>query len=199
MEELLKIINNIRGIIQVGANSGQEIPLFKKYTNKIILFEPLKSLCDELRENHKDVVVFDCALGSIESEEDFYVASNNGESSSLLQPLNHTVFYPSIKFLDPIKVEVKRFDSIAKEANIKVNEYNVLITDTQGYDVEVLKGFGDYIINFDLIISEYINSTLYRNDGKLDDMVTHLASYGFKLKDTCDETLGSGNAIFLKQ
>jgi len=195
-----KFFNNIEinGIIQVGANSGQEVPFFEEYTNNIILIEPIKNLANFLKNTYPNYLIINCALGSSNSEMEFHLASNNGESSSLLKPINHINYYPDIKFEDRISIKVNRFDFLVNEMNIDIKTYNVLVTDTQGYDLEVIKGFGDYITNFNLIIAEYINSNLYENDNCLEDISNYLNSCGFNFIEKYGENLGSGNAVFIK-
>jgi hypothetical protein len=198
MINYFKLISNIKGIIQVGANSGQELSLLKSVSNNIILIEPIPELAENLKNNNPDCLVIPCALGSQNSEMDFLISSNQGESSSLLKPLNHTKFYPDINFNRSIKISVKTFESIINEYNLNINNFNVLLSDTQGYDLEVIKGFNSNIYNFDLIIVEYINSKLYENDSSLIDIENYLIHFGFKLMEVFDENLGAGNAVFIK-
>jgi FkbM family methyltransferase len=198
---MIKYINNvqnIKGIIQIGANSGQEVGLFKKFTNNIILIEPIFQLANYLNQTHPDCLVIPCGLGSTNSMMDLYLASNGGESSSVLKPLNHPVYYPDIIFDQSIEIPVRTFESLVDEFNINMNSFNILVSDAQGYDLEAIKGFGSYITNFELIIAEYINSNLYENEASLKDMINYFTPLNFELIDTFDENLGAGNAVFKK-
>jgi len=184
MTEYFNQISTIKGIIQVGANLGQEIGLFKNYTNNIILIEPIPQLAHYLSQSHPDYLVIPCALGSVNTKMDLHLASNNGESSSLLKPLNHTVYYPDITFGQSIEVPVRTFSSL-------IDDYKI--------DLEAIKGFGSYIQKIDLIIAEYINSNLYENDASLEDMSNYLIPLGFELVNTFSENLGAGNAVFKRK
>ena len=166
---------------------SQEVELFKKFTNNVILIEPIPQLAHYLNQTHPDCLVLPYGLGSTNSEMDFYLASNNGASSSLLKPLNHTLFYPDIKFESSIKIPVRTFKSLISELDINIDSFNVLISDAQGYDLEAIKGFENYINNFNLIVAEYINSSLYENDGNLNNMVEYLTSFEFNLIETYDK------------
>jgi len=198
MIKYINNIQNIKGIIQIGANSGQEVGLFKKFTNNIILIEPIFQLANYLNQTHPDCLVIPCGLGSTNSMMDLYLASNGGESSSVLKPLNHPVYYPDIIFDQSIKIPVRTFESLVDEFNINMNSFNILVSDAQGYDLEAIKGFGSYITNFELIIAEYINSNLYENEASLKDMINYFTPLNFELIDTFDENLGAGNAVFKK-
>lgn len=194
----LKRVKKIKGIIQVGANNGQEVLLFQRFSKKLILFEPIPKLVAELRQKYSGVQVFAIALGFSDGEMSLFLASNNGESSSLLPPTGHKILYPGITFKEQIQVPVRKFSTLVKEQKIQVSEFNVLVTDTQGYDLEVLKGFESHILNMDLIILEYINSNLYENDSNLIAIQEYLQSFNFNLIETFDENSGAGNAVFGK-
>ena len=65
-----KILNSnqekIDGIIQVGANIGQELKILNKYSENIYLFEPLTEAFDLLAKNiskYSNIHIFKCALG----------------------------------------------------------------------------------------------------------------------------------------
>jgi len=188
MKKYLDMVN-VKGIIQVGANTGQEVPILEKYTQNIMLIEVHPHLVNNLKLKFPNYIVIETALGNENTERDFYLASN-GESSSLLKPNKHLDFYPTIKFNDTMKVKVQRFEDLG----IDISSYNVLLTDTQGVDLDVLKGFGNLINNIDLIISEYINTELYEGNQGLNLFKEYLKD--FELIETCDENLGAGNAIF---
>lgn len=188
MKKYLEMIN-VKGIIQVGACNGQEIPLIENFTKNIMLIEPHPHLANFLKSRYPKYKVIETALGNENTERDFYTASN-GESSSLLKPFEHIKFHPTITFNDIIKVKVQRF----KDMKIDISNFNVLLTDTQGTDLDVLKGFGDLINNMDLIISEYINSELYYGNQGLKLFIEYLKD--FELIETFDENNGAGNAVF---
>ena len=66
----------------------------------------------------------------------FYSHQNDGQSSSLLKPDLHIKVQPQIEFKEKIKVTVKRFE------DLNINDADFLIMDVQGFELEVLKGFG---------------------------------------------------------
>ena len=193
---LEEIKNNIeiKGIIQVGANTGQEVNQFKTLTNNIILFEPIPENYNFLKNKFSDCLIFGCALGEENTNKPLLLASNNGESSSFLKPLNHLLAHPSIHFNNSIDVDIKRFDSL----EIDIEKYNVLISDTQGYELKVLSGFGDSLLKLDAIIVEYINIDLYENDAKLEQITEYLKQYNFYLYKTDNDPQTVGNVLYLK-
>lgn len=193
--EVLEKIKNIKGIIQVGANTGQESNLFRKYTKNVICFEPIKKVFDILKNNNPDFICYNFALGDKNEMKKMYIASNNGESSSFLKPLDHLKEFTSIQFNNIEEMEIKRFDSL----NIKIDDYNVLISDTQGYEVQSLTGFGSLIKNFDYIYTEYINSNQYESNSTLKKIQNYLKEYGFEVDSIYPEISNTwGNVLFKK-
>lgn len=194
----LEIINQnhkIKGIIQVGANTGQECFLFRNYTNNIICFEPLKKQFDYLKVNNPDIICYNIALGDVNETKEMYIASNNGESSSFLKPLNHLNEFTHIHFQKSNEeFEIKRFDSL----DINLENHNILVSDTQGYELNVFKGFGDKLNEIDSIYVEYINSSQYEGDSSLNEIEKYLGQYGFKLLQIYKQSENWGNVIFIK-
>ena len=78
----------INGIIHVGAHSGQEVLKYKAYDKKIILFEPQKSVYEELLKNVaslEEVICYNIGLGSIKKRSTLFKSNENeGKSSSVL-------------------------------------------------------------------------------------------------------------------
>jgi FkbM family methyltransferase len=133
-------------IFQVGASYGQELDYFNYSRVKTcICFEPVPSVFEELDKKTKlyGWTAFNKALGQQKCVKRFYLASNLGISSSLLKPGTHTDTYPHVTFNDSIEVEVEEgSDYVRRFRSAMVAGSNpVLFLDTQGYELEVLKGF----------------------------------------------------------
>lgn len=72
--------------------------------------------------------------------------------------------------------EVRRADEYIKNNTIK--EIDFLKIDTEGYEFNVLKGFGDELKIINCIQFEY-GGTYIDSGDKLKDVIEHLARYGF--------------------
>lgn len=200
MIEHLKKLNKIDGVIQVGANYGQEVNELKKFTKNIILIEPVPEIAKFLSEKFPDCKIFEYGIGSDDFKTTLYKSSNQGASSSILKPENVLNMYPWISFNESIEIEVKKIETLILNDQIDINNYNVLISDTQGYELHVLKGCGKYINKFDIIIVEFIDCNLYQNDASLENIKNYLSEFGFELLDLYDgengRKIGHGDAIF---
>lgn len=197
MKEIFNLITkyiNIKGIIQAGANVGQECNLFKTYTQNIVCFEPVPNVYNILKRDHPNVESHNLGLGDKNEKLKMYVASNNGESSSFIKPLNHLKYY-NITFNEEIESEIVRFDSL----DYNMDNYNVIVSDTQGYEVKVLLGFGDRLKFIDSVIIEFINSELYEGDASLEDITNYVNKFDFKLIHTTPINNGAGVAVYIKK
>lgn len=199
---LNKIIQNtgikITGVIHVGGHHGQEADLY--YNNSIKeahFFEPqetpfqiLKNKCDSLGYRSYNV-----ALGSTEQVLEMYVEEvNEGQSSSLLEPVAHLQEYPNIVFTKKVQVPVKTLDSY------NIQSCNYLNLDVQGYELEVLKGAVNSFKNIDIIYTEVSNIEFYKNNPRVEDLVNFLNTYKYILLkiDWFTAYPGLGEAVFIK-
>lgn len=169
-----KIIN----LAQVGAHFGQEIELFKKYEIKnIYLFEPNLKAIDVLKNKilkKSNFHLFPIALGNQNLIKKMYLSDNNdGQSSSFLEPQLHKKLQPNIEFSKNIDVEVKKFSSLG------LKNVNFLIMDVQGYELEVLKGFDNYINVLDYIFTEVNRDYLYKDNVLINELDEFLKKNGF--------------------
>ena len=123
-----------------------------------------------------------------------HIASNNGESSSFLKPLNHINEFRYIAFNSTQDLEIKRFDSL----ELDISEFNVLVSDTQGYEIQVLKGFGNLLEGIDAIYVEYIDGEFYEGDSNLQSITEYLKEHNFELSVKLAESPTWGNALYTK-
>lgn len=123
-------------VFDCGANSGD---LFLKLNGMIssdnyYAFEPNPADCDVLRMNaHGAKNVFNLALGNVDSEQTFFIATSGGDSS-LIQPKTYD---------HKVTVRVMRLDSFIVER--KIDSIKLLKLEAEGFEPEILEGLGDMI------------------------------------------------------
>ena len=157
-KKLDNFLNNykkdIQKIVQVGAHFGQEIPIFEKYNIKeVFLFEPNEVAVSTLRRKIENISpktfikIYPFALGSENKiVEMYYSEENEGQSSSILEPQLRKVVQPRIKFNKKVSVTVRRFE------DLEIDNTDFLIMDVQGFELEVLKGFGRKLESLQFIL-----------------------------------------------
>lgn len=202
VHEYLKKIGDSKGLIYVGANTGQEIPLLKPLAEKIYAFEAISapSVWGRLiTHTDNQVSCFNYALSDEEGQFEIYLASNNYESSSLFKPGTHVSEFPHVQFSStPITVQTRRLDTFGF-----IKDCDTIIMDVQGAELKVLNGLSDYS-NIKLIILEFVSKDLYIGSCTFDELYNKLIDENFKYMEafdvyqSSDNSVFAGNAVFLK-
>lgn len=198
----MKYVQLSKGLIYVGANTGQEIPLCRTLTEKIYAFEAISDVSvwgKLITHTDSQVSCYNYALSDEEGEFEIYPSSNNYESSSLFKPGTHVTEFPHVQFsLNPITVRAKKLDSFEF-----VKDCDTIIMDVQGAELKVLNGLSDYS-NFKLIVLEFVSKDLYIGSCTFDDILNKLTSENFTYMEafdvyqSADASVFAGNAVFLK-
>jgi FkbM family methyltransferase len=149
--------DQINTVIHIGAHKGEEIPFYDSLNlDKVYLVEPIHEFHSILKSKTNSLSNFELlpiALGRKNSFQKFYQAKNEDSgSSSLLQPR------PSdIDFHDSKNVEVKKFSTL------NLDTIDMAVIDTQGYEIEVIEGFEEKVLDFKFLIIEFANYEGYLN------------------------------------
>jgi FkbM family methyltransferase len=146
-------INNVKITFEVGARYGEESIQLKKILKNSIIhsFECNPKTVDTCKLNLKSVnnIIFNnFGLGDKEEHLPFYsYTKNNDGASSLLKRIDFdkTQIYTG-------NIKIKTLENYVKENNIQ--RIDVLCMDVQGYELNVLKGAGDFIKKINYIIME---------------------------------------------
>tara|TARA_Y100000389_G_C17460902_1_gene521635 strand:+ start:1728 stop:2405 length:678 start_codon:yes stop_codon:yes gene_type:complete len=152
---------------------GEEIPLYQTYDlENVYLVEPIKSCEKIIQEKVKELgnfTSFNIALGSNDSISKLYVADGEDSgSSSLLAPRESEITFSNLE-----EITVKKFTSLGLE-NI-----DMVVIDTQGYELEVLKGFESYINAIPCFIIEFANYEGYLKQPVYKDLNLFMRKKGF--------------------
>ena len=144
-------ISKIDSLIHIGGHKGEEIEEYKLLNLKNVIYvEPIKKFAKEIEnkiQNLENFSVLAIGLGSEDKEDEINIAEDNHSGSS-------SIFSPrpsSIEFVKKEKIIIKKFSSL------DLPELDLAIIDTQGYELEVLKGFEEKINDFKFLIVEFSN------------------------------------------
>jgi len=198
LQNILKNNPEITGVCHVGANRGQEYKCYKKFGLNIVFFEPLPDVFAVLEKSCPDATNINKALGPNEAIVMMHVASNDGQSSSILKPSGCLRVFPGIKFEKRIMVQQDTLDNY--EAEILRQKTNLLVLDVQGYELEVLKGAKNTLKYFKFILSEINTIPLYVGSPVSEDIDKFLGNYRMTSKEMDDDSDGIwGNALYIKK
>ena len=178
----------------IGANEGiYSIPHAKNEHNTfVVAFEPIPKLVNHMRElsSHlNNILIVDSAVADFNGTSKFNISppSQYGDysCSSLLEFSNKSqTDWPGrtdFKKIDEIEVSVIRLDSMIIE--YKVSKIDYLKIDTQGSDLKVLKGLGEFIsiVKAGTMEAAAKESILYNGQNTQEESIQFLESNGFEI------------------
>lgn len=212
--EIIKALNvppltlpPVTGVLQVGSSIGQELDYFLAHgVTHGAFIEPLDGPFAILRHRcaaSDGFLPIQALCGSRDGAEvQFHVALNNGESSSILAPKTHLVHYPEVQF--PITMMLNMFTldrifgAVTQQRPDIAERINLLFMDVQGAELEVLKGANGVLNRVDYIYTEVSLGGGYEGAATLEDVITALRLYGFRLHEVAIGETGWGNAMFIR-
>ncbi len=173
-------------ILDVGANEGQSIARFKKTFPSSVIhsFEPGRAAFQRLSEQaqaYTGVHLWNCAVGAAPGEQVLFENTNTDMNSFL--PLS-SAGWGQVKGESLVKMTT--IDDFLKTNGIQ--RVDILKSDTQGYDYEVLKGAEETIRanKIGLIYFEFIFSDMYETLPPFDRVFRHLIDRNFALVSMYD-------------
>ncbi len=174
-------------VIDAGANVGQFAQNLRSfYTGEIISFEPVTDIFMKLKNiAHCDLKwhIYNVALGS-ENKKVMVNILEESSLSSILKPNNYSVkrFGNDARIKQREEVKLVRLDSLLKDLVENVEHRRIFLKmDTQGYDLEVLKGsigIKDYIV---AIQSEISLMPIYEGMPHWEESLSFYEGLGFKI------------------
>ena len=184
-----------RILFDIGANWGTDsLDQTRHNLNTITYaFEPTPELAQHLREKSQDFKdryhLYEMAVSDFDGAAKFNIADTPGYDwgcSSLNDFSDNLESFwpgrPDFKFNRSLEVPVTRLDSWFEKNNIILDKIDFFHCDTQGSDLKVLTGMGNYI----KLIREGViecardqGSKLYKQNHTLSDARDFLESHGF--------------------
>lgn len=198
---------DVKGVIHVGGHTGEELEIYKKTNVKnLIVFEPQKDCFEIIQQksvdlNMNDVTLINKALGSRFDTVEMFCnpglpSDGGGLCSSILKPKEHLNVSPDVKFTIKKTVEMVTMDSVIG----KTDQYNFINMDTQGYELEVLKGATETLKNIDYIYTEINSVEMYEDCALIQDLDEYLDKFNFERIVTGWHGSGTwGDAFYIKR
>jgi FkbM family methyltransferase len=168
--------------LDIGANIGLYTLLASKAvgnSGKIFAFEPSPKtfirLTENVAHNHlTNCILENIALSNVEGEFSIMLSQEGFDAwNSLAKPTMGNLYYEE-------KVTTKTLDSFIDEAEIK--KINFIKIDVEGWEINVLKGASNYLINNDpTILFEVAQDSLINAGFSVKELFEILNSYGFTI------------------
>lgn len=178
-------LKTARGVIHIGANSGQERKLYAEYDLNVVWIEPIPDIFHQLSINIKPYPK-QIALNYLLSDKNdqmvtLHIASNDGASSSILDLHDHKELWPDVKYVDHIDLKTKTLTSAITSNDLKPENFDSIVIDTQGSELLVLQGAEDILKNISFIKTEAADFEAYKGCAREVDIVAFLESRNFRL------------------
>lgn len=184
-------------VVDVGANKGQ-FATFSRATwpsCRIISFEPLDEPAD----------IFD-AIFSADPKVSLHRAGVAAAEADL--EINVTAHEDSSSFFEVSEIQQKAFGSVTVDKKTvhcgplshfigaqDLGASALLKIDTQGYELEVLRGSVDLLPSFHAIYCELSYVELYRGQPKASEVICFLREHGFNLTGVFNQAESEGVAL----
>ena len=179
-----KFLQNVSGVIHVGANAGQERHLYDWYDLDVVWIEPIPEVYQTLRSNlrkYSKQKAIECLLADQDGKMcEFHVASNNGQSSSMLEFQHHKDIWPEVSYRRTIQMQCRTLPSALKSAGMNPHNYDALVLDTQGSELLVLQGAASLLEYFKYIKAEAADFDSYVDGCQIADITTFLKPHGYR-------------------
>jgi FkbM family methyltransferase len=188
LRELLARLD-IDCVLDVGANVGQYHDFLRDrvlYEGKIVSFEPVARHVEVLRERARedpDWHIEGCALGARDEQMEINVMVSD-QFSSFLEPDHRRVGEYSELNVPKAKetVTVRTLDVVMPVLQERLGfERPYLKLDTQGFDIEVLRGAGDSLPAVRALQTEVSVLGIYKGMPGYIDTLRHLDGLGFDI------------------
>jgi len=194
-------MNKKRIAFDIGACQGESICKFEGY-DEIYCFEPCKHnfrILEKFCENDSRIKCYEFAISTEEGISKFnfhrhYAYSSlhniNYDSKDFISLLDN--FDPGFDEIESVyEVDVMRLDTFISENNI--DHIDLLKTDTQGNDLNVIKSLGNFIGRVNTIELEVQLKPLYHNSPSREDIIDYMYKRNFTLLSEVSNGLGLEN------
>ena len=174
-------------VLDVGANVGQfgDLLLDLGFDGTLISFEAIPDVHERLVRHangrSRSWLVAPCAaLGSRRGEIEINISANSVSSSVLSMRQTHVESAPQSQYIGKETVNIERLDELAVQY-IRPAAKLFIKVDTQGYELEVLKGATGLWPRTVALQLELSLVPLYDQAPTFLDMITFMAANGFEL------------------
>jgi FkbM family methyltransferase len=123
---------------------------------------------------------FQCLVTDCDGESyDFHIANNGGGSSSIMDLNMHRDIWPKVEFNRSIRLQGSTLPSLLRRESVDPSDFDVLVMDTQGSELLVLRGAESILENFRYIRTEAADFDAYSGGCRLAELTDFLMARGF--------------------
>lgn len=146
--------------VDIGANRGDVSSRLLQAGYQVYAFEPFPPVIDKLKNrlgDHPNFRLFPLAIGSENQTQELHIATdetpdNTYQDASFYSSLTKHSLSEGLVFTDTISVTVKTLASL-HDAEELPKDIGLVKIDTEGFDLEVIKGMGNY--RYPVVVAEF--------------------------------------------
>lgn len=173
----------VRGVIHIGANDGKELAWYvTKNYRPILAFEPHPVAFAELKKHYwNHALLWPLAL----AESDGIIALNIPEDGDTEKASKYKAIpteghdWTNIPVGSSVDVTSARFDTWVRKGGIDLSPFNVVVIDVQGMELEVLRGFGHHLQQFEFFIVECSRIPVYDGEANAQQVIDWMEEKSF--------------------
>ncbi len=171
-------------VVHIGAHTGEEAELYSsKGVSNVVWIEGDPEIFPQLQKNVKPyghICVEALVSDKAEDGVSFWVASNNGASSSLF-PFGQAsrIYYPRLRTTQIKKLSTTTLDKVFEDRGWSGQRFDLLVLDLQGAEKKALRGMKNHLRQFPLVLVEYSTQPLYEGGTQLKELEGLLISEGY--------------------
>ncbi len=177
-----------RKAIDIGANVGAIAEKLLEAGFEVYAFEPFPQAFDQLKQRfdqHQQFHAFPLAVGAADENRDFHIAQDLSETkryqdAAMFNSLTKHAMPEDMSFVDTISVTVRSLESL-HQTNVLPADIGLLKIDTEGYDLEILRGMGQQ--RYPVVVAEFWDAQLPFGTSdafnRLEDMVNEMQPKGY--------------------
>lgn len=188
----------INGVLHVGAHLGEEAEQYEQnQCGKVWWVEANPKLLSQLQANvekYGHVVIPALVADKDDETLDFHI-TNNGMSSSILELGTHKNVAPHIWFVDQIRLQTSRLDTLVTQFEVVAN---FLCMDLQGAEMLALVGAPEFLQKVEYIFTEVNWDELYIGCARIGELDSFLSDFD-RVETYAVDDLGWGDALYVRK
>tara|TARA_B100000780_G_scaffold211962_1_gene151727 strand:+ start:950 stop:1669 length:720 start_codon:yes stop_codon:yes gene_type:complete len=186
--DVLKFMNNSKGILHLGAHRGLEAEVYNWFGKKVIWVEALPKTYELLLENlyfYKNQIAFQAVLTDKDDEMiNFHISNYDAACSSIYnftENIKNSDIWSDRKheMVRSVKLQSNKLDTIFSKNKISAKEYDHWILDLQGAELLALKGAEKSLLYCNSIYIEVSVKKFYTEAVVWSDLKDWLATKDF--------------------
>jgi FkbM family methyltransferase len=180
----LYFLPQVRGVIHIGANSGQERKIYAERGLPVIWIEAAPGVFRRLQRNirrYPAQKAFHALITDTDDREySFHISDNREESSSIFEFKRHRDLWPQVRFARTITLRSLTLPALLEREQIALAGYDALVLDTQGSELLILRGAEPILRWFRFIKVEAADFESYAGGCTLAEIDSFLSARNFQ-------------------